>query len=110
MVFFSRREPKEKTSNCKFICLLSFYSYVSVREPTELDFNFTQSPGQSLKMGKSNIALNDYRKSLPIYNYKQIILSYLTENKVVIIHGGVASGKSTQVDVTELSVFLLFFF
>lgn len=39
----------------------------------------------------------DYRKSLSIYNYKQIILSYLTENRIVLIHGGVASGKSTQV-------------
>ncbi|KAK7603760.1 hypothetical protein V9T40_003759 [Parthenolecanium corni] len=71
--------------------------YPKVKELTELDFNFTQSPGPSLKMGKSNVAINEYRKSLPIYNYKPIILSYLTENKVVIIHGGVASGKSTQV-------------
>lgn len=59
-------------------------------------------------MGKSNVAINEYRKSLPIYNYKPIILSYLTENKVVIIHGGVASGKSTQVHLKKISCETLF--
>lgn len=87
-----------------WLIIIFVLSYlISVKELTELDFNFTQSPGPSLKMGKSNVAINEYRKSLPIYNYKPIILSYLTENKVVIIHGGVASGKSTQVHLKKIS-------
>ncbi len=62
-----------------------------------LDLNFSVLPSQNQKSSKFNPAINDYRKSLPIYNYRQVILSYLSENKVLIIYGGVASGKSTQV-------------
>lgn len=50
-----------------------------------------------MKAAKFNPAMSEYRKSLPIFNYRQAILNYLSDNKVLIIHGGVASGKSTQV-------------
>lgn len=67
------------------------------KDMCELDFNFTIPASQMTKLSKFNTGMAEYRKSLPIYNYKQVILNYLTENRVVIIHGGIASGKSTQV-------------
>lgn len=69
------------------------------RDFTELDFHFTVLPSQATKLAEFNPAINEYRKSLPIYNYRQVILNYLSENKVLIIHGGLASGKSTQVSL-----------
>ena len=80
--------------------MLYFSNFATVnRDLAELDFSFSVLPSQGMKTATFSAAINEYRKSLPIFNYKQIILNYLSDNKVLIIHGGVASGKSTQVMV-----------
>ncbi|KAI5968562.1 prh1 [Candida margitis] len=58
------------------------------------DFNFSRSLLQSTERAKE---LLQVRQNLPIYQHKDKITQFVTENQVTIIIGETGSGKSTQI-------------
>lgn len=58
--------------------------------------NILDSPPEVTLLGESP-EHHRYRRSLPIYKYRNEILSTLEQQQVIVIAGDVGSGKTTQV-------------
>lgn len=67
-------------------------------EDDEEKGNFFESTQVSIQdLRKRSEELLDVRKTLPIYQHKEEIMSYFNSNQVTVIIGETGSGKSTQI-------------
>jgi pre-mRNA-splicing factor ATP-dependent RNA helicase DHX16 len=91
-VSFGARDAKAK---------LQTQDYALVLEDI-VDFELIQTvpgddhPSDSKIVPQKN-AMEEVRKSLPIYRYKESLLQAIADNQVLIIEGETGSGKTTQI-------------
>ncbi|XP_002734191.1 pre-mRNA-splicing factor ATP-dependent RNA helicase DHX16-like [Saccoglossus kowalevskii] len=83
------------------------YELVVLDEVEEIDFvNALQMPGSGKtedneqevsEAEKKKLSIQEVRKSLPIYPFRQDLLDAISEHQILIIEGETGSGKTTQI-------------
>ncbi len=63
----------------------------------DLEPKLTPEEQQRLQLEEQKKSLQETRKSLPIYNFREALLDAIENHQVLVIEGETGSGKTTQI-------------